>query len=604
MATEDSPAATIARLLAVRDARSDARAHARLRRARWLRTAPSSAVRIGAAWHQLRARPDDPDAISELHRIMLEGGEVPPKSLEMCSLRLYFERDPGDLAIAALLADRMWRLGEPLSPPLAQAALAHALSQPDLKPGLIPRLIEGVLAGGLDFDWAALGAALVGWSKARAGDLALTELLACADRLEATDPKSAQELRLAALRARWERHPHDGEAAVALRDGLLSAGAPVDWSVERVAVDALIKANPQDQALAADFAARLAEHGDDGAWRAPLAARLNLALTSPAFAERCERIKAIPGGMTSTLEQAALMALIGLLAPARVLEIGTAFAHTTRLLSDAVLESGGSLVSIDPFGAERAPPLLAAWPFENQAVTTYKPLSSMDYFLSVEVAGGRTGIDAPFDLVFVDGHHSYDYALFDIIRSATYIRPGGAMVVDNIDQAGPRAAVASFLSHFPRWRHFWLEGQDDARPEFMPGGGGGILLAPLGLEVGRAPLKLDLFDLGSAALAGLALNRIDGATGELELSINLYAQSQDYQATGQGVVSAVRNLRVAVDPAAGGLAIPIAPPLTVAPPEGSTGVHAQVELTFIGAEGATILLDPRAPIRALDARES
>jgi hypothetical protein len=54
-------------------------------------------------------------------------------------------------------------------------------------------------------------------------------------------------------------------------------------------------------------------------------------------------------------------------------------------------------------------------------------------------------------LVFVDGNHDYEFALFDILAAARCLAPGGFVVVDNISQAGPYYAAADFLASHPEW---------------------------------------------------------------------------------------------------------------------------------------------------------
>jgi hypothetical protein len=54
--------------------------------------------------------------------------------------------------------------------------------------------------------------------------------------------------------------------------------------------------------------------------------------------------------------------------------------------------------------------------------------------------------------VLVDGNHEYEFALFDVMCVARAMRPGGLMVMDNIEQIGPRLAAITFLERNPDWR--------------------------------------------------------------------------------------------------------------------------------------------------------
>jgi hypothetical protein len=55
-------------------------------------------------------------------------------------------------------------------------------------------------------------------------------------------------------------------------------------------------------------------------------------------------------------------------------------------------------------------------------------------------------------VVFVDGNHDYEFALFDIGRAAKYMSHGGFIFVDNIAQPGPFLAACDFLAVNPGWR--------------------------------------------------------------------------------------------------------------------------------------------------------
>ena len=63
--------------------------------------------------------------------------------------------------------------------------------------------------------------------------------------------------------------------------------------------------------------------------------------------------------------------------------------------------------------------------------------------MEMERQGIRPGV------VFVDGNHDYEFALFDIGRAAKYMTPGGLIFVDNVAQPGPFFAARDFLSANP-----------------------------------------------------------------------------------------------------------------------------------------------------------
>lgn len=270
------------------------------------------------------------------------------------------------------------------------------------------------------------------------------------------------------------------------------------------------------------------------------------AFASVEFKQRVDKLTRDQDRITSAISQATLYDLSRVLAPANILEIGSYFGNTARVLAQSVVDSGaGSLVTIDPFGGERLPSIIASWPEELAAVTSFHGLNSMSYFASLEVVRTPTGKKAPFNLIFVDGHHSYEYALFDILSSAFYLRPGGAIVVDDVAQAGPAMAIASFLSRYRGWRLFSQSGKlpDPSFPESVPGTNGAILLSPGGVEVSQIPYKFHFYGLPSTAIRVVRMPLLPtGSSGTLSASANLYSSPYDLHITGVGLVSKVFNV--------------------------------------------------------------
>jgi predicted O-methyltransferase YrrM len=79
----------------------------------------------------------------------------------------------------------------------------------------------------------------------------------------------------------------------------------------------------------------------------------------------------------------------------------------------------------------------------------------MQYFLELETQRVAKGADSPFGVIFLDGHHNFEYAFYDLIRSADHLAPEGAIVVDNLEQEGPKVAVVQFLRWNPALGRFY-----------------------------------------------------------------------------------------------------------------------------------------------------
>ena len=106
----------------------------------------------------------------------------------------------------------------------------------------------------------------------------------------------------------------------------------------------------------------------------------------------------------------------------------------------------GHIDTIDPYGGERCPPIIASFPPELRELVTFRAENSATYFDRAMTN------NAYYDFVLVDGNHEYEFALFDVMCAARAMRPGGLMVMDNIEQIGPRLAAKTFLERNPDWR--------------------------------------------------------------------------------------------------------------------------------------------------------
>jgi hypothetical protein len=227
----------------------------------------------------------------------------------------------------------------------------------------------------------------------------------------------------------------------------------------------------------------------------------------------------------------------------------------------------------------------------------------MSFFLDLETSRAQRGLSAPFNLAFVDGHHSFEYAYFDLLRTAHYLRPGGAIVVDNTEQSGPAQAVQAFLAQHRAWKRFVQDDYvpPDDRPEFMPGAGGALLLAPPGVEVGSLPFKMNLYDIRQKSISSIHLQTLDGGvSGTLVAAGNLYSLPYDYHLTGSGLVYDNRSVRQTIRTSGPGrIGISFDPPLHVEPanPDASP-VNLELELRFMAAatEGMNLMLDPAAQV--------
>jgi predicted O-methyltransferase YrrM len=211
----------------------------------------------------------------------------------------------------------------------------------------------------------------------------------------------------------------------------------------------------------------------------------------------------------SAYSRAYLYSVVRASKPALVVEVGTHYGGTSEVLARALWENGfGAVHTIDPFGAERAPPVLAGWPHELSAITTYQAINSMSFF-----ARARDN-NQKFDLVLVDGDHDLEFALFDIQMAAKQLRPGGLIFVDNFEQVGPFHAAKRFAAANPTWTVLGSP-LSDYRPDapFAKDGRSSLpetsliaLQAPLDVAIGAEPRSWGQATLDGSSVTGFAID--------------------------------------------------------------------------------------------------
>ena len=336
--------------------------------------------------------------------------------------------------------------------------------------------------------------------------------------------------------------------------------------------------------------------GDLGDWLVGLAA-------TPEYRELTAAVNDRPDlrSITGADEVATLALLVGRLRPLLTLEIGTFFAGTTRVLAEASVAArvGGRVVTLDPFGGHRVPGILSTWPEAVRAHVEYRDATSMCYFAKLDLP--KAG-KSPLGLVFVDGNHAFEYALFDIIRGADHLTPGGAVVVDNMDQDGPRQAAAQFLEWNPAWRLFaggkLYHAGDPVNAELTASPvGWGVLVAPAGVQVSGTVMKSFEHGVPYQPIRAVRFHvaAVSGP-GTLSVKLNYHASPRSYSVTGVGLVIDLRTTTVPVSGAGDALAA-FDPPAGFPLPEPEAIVVREMEVSFTPADGGRgyVLLEAQRP---------
>jgi predicted O-methyltransferase YrrM len=313
--------------------------------------------------------------------------------------------------------------------------------------------------------------------------------------------------------------------------------------------------------------------------------------------------------LISALEMSTLVMLVRRLRPRLFLEIGTFFAGTTRIVAEAMQSyTGGRIVTVDPYGGGRVPGILRHWPAALRNRVDFQPAFSMSYFGSLDDANAPRGVRSPLSMAFVDGNHNLEYALFDIMRCANYLAPGGVIIVDNMEQVGPREAVLRFLNGNPAWRLYCngklLRRQADPVElgRQIDGANWGVLIAPQGIQIGAMTFKSHERMIPYQSIEAVRFNVVAAVgSGTLAVNLNYAAFPGDYETAGTGLVQQV-GCGQAVWGAGAAPIIRFQPPLELALLKTKLyTLSRELEVTFRAdqGEGAYILLHKIEPMTFL-----
>lgn len=214
---------------------------------------------------------------------------------------------------------------------------------------------------------------------------------------------------------------------------------------------------------------------------------------------------AIARSLVSAQAQALLYCLLRNLRPDHVFEIGTYRAGTTEAICRALHANGrGRVHTADPFADAHVGAVFKQWPPALLRHVQLYPLDSMAFYSMQERNGVRPG------LVFVDGNHDYEFALFDIGCAARALTPGGFIFVDNVAQVGPFFAARDFLSTNAGWRALGSPADDydrdrafDRRRAAVAGTDFMVLRAPASYWIDERPRNFGLIRWGRNSIRGV-----------------------------------------------------------------------------------------------------
>jgi len=315
---------------------------------------------------------------------------------------------------------------------------------------------------------------------------------------------------------------------------------------------------------------------------------------SPAFERVFAAYRNYPENSLQSDEARALLHhLIVMHRPERVLEIGTWHAGTTETMARALWETKqGHIDTIDPFGGERCPPIIASLPPELGEIITFRAENSATCF------DRAITNNTYYDFVLVDGNHEYEFALFDVMCAARTMRPGGLMVMDNIEQIGPRLAANTFLKHNPDWQdvagvlqHVDLSAPFKVPTASFPDTKFYLLQAPHHYTIGEEPRVFGPAEVDRAEVDGIELELAVPTQGLLHVLVYVrtfgIAEPEELHCEQSLSTDAIQV------PPDGRVRIPLSRPLHTAYPQPGLVRRVELALSFTGQSGLALRSPPR-----------
>lgn len=131
----------------------------------------------------------------------------------------------------------------------------------------------------------------------------------------------------------------------------------------------------------------------------------------------------------------------------RVMEVGMANGISSFFICSALKKNGGNLVSIDPYQTTKwnsmGMKLLKEYDLHNyQTLIEKKSYSALPYLLDKR---------KKFDIIFIDGWHTFDYTLVDFFYGDLLLEIGGYIIIDDVLHHGVDKSVKYINKNY---RHF------------------------------------------------------------------------------------------------------------------------------------------------------
>jgi hypothetical protein len=256
--------------------------------------------------------------------------------------------------------------------------------------------------------------------------------------------------------------------------------------------------------------------------------------------------------------QALLFAMVRNLKPEHVFEIGTFQAGATEAIARALhANAGGTVHTVDPFGMPQVPAILSKWPREMRRRARFYPIDSMAFHMEA------TRLNLTSGLTLIDGHHDYEFVLFDLNAACRSIAPSGFVILDNYSQPGPFLAVEDFCASALGWRLCGANAPVRPSRPFDPHRTAivntdfAVLKAPADLLIGSRPVAFGARPFSGRRVTGVRLSRkppLSSGTLSVQCILRGHARAAP-------LLELLGGATVKVNGVAGTLAIEFDPPL-------------------------------------------
>jgi len=135
----------------------------------------------------------------------------------------------------------------------------------------------------------------------------------------------------------------------------------------------------------------------------------------------------------------------------KMVEIGMANGISTVYLLMGAKETDGQLISIDPFQ-------IPQWKSAGLQLIKEMKLKSRHTWMEEKSHTAlprlldKKGAESSYDMVFIDGWHTFDYTLVDAYFADKLLRVGGIMIVDDFLHKGVNASMKYVITNWPHYK--------------------------------------------------------------------------------------------------------------------------------------------------------